>query len=175
MMKKVLCILGLGLLLAGCKSTSNLEVVSGFNSERYLGTWYEAARNDHRFEKDMSNVSATYTRNEDGTVKVLNRGFKEDKQEWDEIEGVAKLKGDAGQGWLKVSFFKPFYASYKIIHLDEAYSEAIVTSSTYGYLWILTREPDISQQDLDRLLKLSEEFGFDPSEIIRVDQTKNIR
>lgn len=164
----------LSLTLVGCKSTSNLEVVSGFDSERYLGTWYEVARNDHRFERNMSNVSATYSKNDDGTIGVLNRGFKDDEQEWDDIEGVAKLKGDADQGWLKVSFFKPFYASYKIIHLNEAYTEAIVTGPSYGYLWILTRKPDVPQEDLDRLLELTEGFGFERSDIILVDQSKNI-
>ena len=174
-MKRTMAIALLSLALVGCKSTSNLAVVSGFDFEKYLGTWYEVARNDHGFERGMSNVSATYSKNEDGTVNVLNRGFKENKQEWDGIEGVAKLKGDADQGWLKVSFFKPFYASYKIIHLDDAYTEAIVTSSTYGYLWILTREPDVPQADLDRLLKRAESYGFDRSGILLVDQSKNIQ
>ncbi|VGO11587.1 Outer membrane lipoprotein Blc [Pontiella desulfatans] len=174
-MKNHFALVALMLVLSGCKSTSNLDVVTGFELDRYLGTWHEVARYDHRFERNMSNVSATYSRNDNGTVRVLNRGFKDDKQEWDDIEGVAKLKGDDDQGWLKVSFFKPFYASYKIIHLNEAYTEAIVTGPSYGYLWILTRKPDVPQENLDRLLELAEGFGFERSEIIIVDQSKYIQ
>lgn len=159
--------------LAGCKSTKNLTVVSDFDAERYMGVWYEAARNPHRFEKGMSAVSATYSFNEDGTVKVLNRGYVDKKEEWKEIEGVAKFKGDEDQGWLKVSFFKPFYASYKIIELDDDYSSAIVTGPSYGYLWILTRDPALPKDKLDALITKAANFGFDTDKLIVVDQTRN--
>lgn len=138
-----------------------------------MGTWYEAVRYPHRFEKGMSHVSATYSLNEDGTIEVLNRGFNERKQEWEEIQGVAKPKGNDGKGWLKVSFFKPFYASYKIIYLDEAYSKAIVTGPTYGYLWILVRNPELPEAELEELIERSEAFGFNREKMIIVEQTEN--
>ena len=163
------------LLLAGCRSTSKLEVVSGFNQDRYLGTWYEAVRYDHGFERDMSNVSATYSLNDDGTIRVLNRGYKENTEVWDEIEGVAKPKKDKDIGWLKVSFFKPFYASYKVIYLDSGYTEAIVASSTYSYLWILVRDPALPNEKLIALVDRAEELGFDRGKMIFVDQGKNIK
>lgn len=161
------------LTLAGCKSTSNLKVVSSFDAERYMGVWYEAARYPHRFEKGMSAVSATYSFNEDGTIKVLNRGYVDKKSEWEEIKGVAKLKGAADEGWLKVSFFKPFYASYKIIYLDEAYRNAIVAGPSYGYLWILTRDPDLPKTELDKLISKARNFGYEEEKIIIVDQKRN--
>lgn len=158
--------------LVGCKSTSNLEVVSNFNAERYMGTWYEAARFPHGFERGLSSVSATYSPNEDGTVKVVNRGFNEAEQAWDEIEGVARFKNHSDQGWLEVSFFKPFYGAYKIIYLDEAYTQAIVTGPTYDYLWILVRDPKISQSELDNLVSLAQKQGFETNRLIFVDQAK---
>jgi apolipoprotein D and lipocalin family protein len=161
------------LFLAGCKSTSNLEVVENFDIDRYTGVWYEAARLPHRFEKGMSSVSATYSRNDDGTIKVMNRGFKDSSQQWENIEGVAKFKGKRDRGWLKVSFFKPFYASYKIIHLDADYTQAIVTGPTYGYLWILVRDPNLPKAQLEELVTKVRNFGFDTGELIMVDQSKN--
>ena len=172
-MKQLMSLLLIVLGLTGCKSTSSLKVVSDFELDQYLGTWYEAARYDHRFEKGMSAVSATYSMNEDGTIKVLNRGYKDGKQEWGEIIGVAKSKGDADQGWLKVSFFKPFYASYKIIYLDPEYTKAIVTSSTYGYLWILVRDPALPEAELDQLVDRAKGFGFERDKMILVDQAGN--
>ena len=158
--------------LVGCKSTSNLNVVSGFDVSEYLGTWYEAARYPHRFEKGLSSVSAIYSLNENGTIKVSNRGFNDKKQAWEDIEGVAKFKGTSDMGWLKVSFFKPFYASYKIIYLDDAYSKAIVTGPSYGYLWILVRNPSLPEEELSELIEKAKKLGFDPEKLILVDQSK---
>ena len=163
-----------GLLMTGCRSTSNLEVVSDFEVERYLGVWYEAARMPHGFEKDLSSVSATYSFNEDGTIKVLNRGYNDKKLEWEEIEGVAKFKADEDQGWLKVSFFKPFYASYKVIYLNADYTQAIVTGPSYGYLWILVREPALPNTDVEELVAKAKAFGFETEKLIMVDQTRNL-
>jgi apolipoprotein D and lipocalin family protein len=159
--------------LAGCKSTSNLTVVSDFDVSAYLGTWYEAARYPHRFEKGLNSVSATYSLNNKGTIKVENRGFNDKKQKWEDIEGVAKFKDTDDRGWLKVSFFKPFYASYKIIYLDEAYSKAIVTGPSYGYLWILVRNPSLPKEELSELIDKAEKLGFDPEKLIIVDQSRN--
>ena len=161
------------LLLAGCKTTSNLKVVDKFDAERYTGVWFEAARLPHRFEDGMSYVSATYSWNEDGTIKVVNRGFKDDENAWEQIEGVAKFKGAKDQGWLKVSFFKPFYASYKILYLDDDYTQAIVTGPTYGYLWILVRDPNLSEAQRDALVYMAGDLGFDTAKLILVDQSQN--
>lgn len=163
-----------GLLISGCRSTSNLEVVTNFEVERYLGVWYEAARMPHGFEKNLSSVSATYSVNEDGTIKVLNRGYNDKKLEWEDIEGVAKFKADQKQGWLKVSFFKPFYASYKVIYLNEDYTQAIVTGPSYGYLWILVREPALPDAEIEALIAKAGAFGFDTEKLILVDQTRNL-
>jgi apolipoprotein D and lipocalin family protein len=166
----LICTIGF---LNGCRSTSKLEVVNDFEIDRYLGVWYEAARMPHGFEKNLSSVSANYSFNEDGTIKVLNRGFNDKNQKWEEIEGVAKFKGSAEEGWLKVSFFKPFYASYKIIHLNETYTQAIVTGPSYGYLWILVRDPALPESELNELVAKARGFGFDSEQLIVVDQSKN--
>ncbi len=160
--------------LVGCRSTSKLDVVSDFEVNRYLGVWYEAARNPHGFESGLSSVSAEYSLNDDGTIKVLNRGYHDEDRKWDTIEGVAKLKNDPSKGWLKVSFFKPFYASYKIIHLDKDYTQAIVTGPTYGYLWILVRDPELPETELNKLVAKAGEFGFETNKLIFVDQSLNL-
>jgi len=160
-------------LLSGCRSTSELEVVEKFDIDRYLGVWYEAARYPHRFEKGLTSVTAEYTRNPNGTIRVVNRGFDSEANEWEQANAVAKFKGSSEEGWLKVSFFKPFYASYKIIYLNEAYTEAIVTGPTYGYLWILVRDPRLPKHNLDELIDKAAGFGFDPGKLIVVDQSKN--
>ena len=156
----------------GCQSTSKLNVVTGFEPDRYMGTWYEAARFPHGFEKNLQSVSAQYDSQEDGTIRVVNRGFNTKTEVWESIEGVAKLKGQPDLGWLKVSFFKPFYASYKVIHLDEDYTQAIVTGPTFGFLWILVRDPALPKPELDALIEKTEGFGFNTNKLILVEQSE---
>ena len=81
----------LGLLLLSCTGIPDgIEPVTGFDQSRYLGTWYEIARLDHSFERGLSEVTATYDLNSDGSIKVLNRGFDAEEGAWREAEGVAR-------------------------------------------------------------------------------------
>ena len=95
MLKRVgmLCIV----LLVSCTGLpDNVEPVSQFDTEQYLGTWYEIARLDHSFERNLERVTATYGLNEDGSISVLNKGFNTEKGEWRQAEGVAKPMGSSG-------------------------------------------------------------------------------
>ncbi len=83
-----------------------VEPVTDFEAERYLGRWYEIARLDHRFERGLSAVTAEYAWREDGGVSVLNRGFKEDKGAWDDIEGKAYFIGAPDVGFPQGLLFR---------------------------------------------------------------------
>ena len=157
--------------LGGCLGLpANLEPVTGFEVERYTGTWYEIYRLDHPFERGLSQVTATYTLQEDGSVKVENYGVKPDGSA-DTIVGKALLQGDPTVGSLKVSFFGPFFAGYHIIALDkENYQYAMVAGPNFDYLWILSRTPQLSQETTDLLMMQAEEGGYDLSGLITVEQ-----
>ena len=99
----------LALLACSTMPPDGMRPVDSFEINRYLGQWYEIARLDHSFERGMSDVSATYQLQDDGSVKVINRGFDTQRQAWKEAIGRAKFIGDSGTGALKVSFFGPFY------------------------------------------------------------------
>ncbi|RNA64541.1 lipocalin [Prosthecochloris sp. ZM_2] len=158
----------LPMLLLGCiKVPEGVQVVEDFELDRYLGTWYEVARLENSFEKDFSSVTATYSLDEDGKVKVLNRGYDRDEEEWKETEGKAKFVGDPSLGELKVSFFGPFYSSYNIIDLDrENYSWAMVCGYKKSLFWILSKEPVMDKALLERLLEKAESLGFDMTELV---------
>lgn len=141
--------------------------VTGFALERYLGTWYEIARLDHRFERGLTQVTATYSMRDDGGVKVLNRGYKEKKARWSEAEGKAYFVEGADIGRLKVSFFGPFYGAYNIIVLEpENYSYALVIGNNTKYMWILAREPGLQPAVLESLLEKAFKLGFATDELI---------
>ena len=142
-------------------------VVTGFSLERYLGTWYEIARLDHRFERGLTQVTATYSMRDDGGVRVLNRGYKEQKSKWSEAEGKAYFVDTPDIGRLKVSFFGPFYGAYNIIALEpENYSYALVIGNNTKYMWILAREPSLEPAVLEGLLNKARKLGFATDELI---------
>lgn len=160
------------LILASCTGIpSNVEPVDNFQLNRYLGTWYEIARLDHSFERGLSNVSADYSLRDDGGVKVVNKGFKADKNEWKEAIGKAYFMSDRNIGRLKVSFFGPFYGGYNIIELDhENYQYALICGPDRSYLWILSRTKKMDQAILDGLISKAESLGFDTEQLIYVNQ-----
>lgn len=171
---KLLCISVLAFGLAGCSGIPDgAEPVRGFSLDQYLGTWYEIARMDHRFERGLSNVTAQYSLREDGGVRVLNRGFNADKGEWDQAEGKAYFVDDTSTGQLKVSFFGPFYASYNVIALDkDGYQWSLVAGPDTNYLWILSRTPELDQAVIDDLVSRARALGFRTDELIYVSQAK---
>lgn len=142
-------------------------IVQNFDANKYLGTWYEIARIDNRFEKDLTDVKADYSIKDNGKIKVVNSGYNTEKQENKSIEGVAYVIED-GVGQLKVSFFRPFYAYYNIIILDKNYKYAVVTGGNYEYLWILSRESKMSNSLYSELINKIANMGFDTSKIIKL-------
>ena len=156
-------------MLSACTGTpEGVEVVDNFELEPYLGTWYEVARLDHRFERGLSNVTANYSMRDDGGVKVVNRGYRVDKGEWDEANGKAYFVDEPNVGRLKVSFFGPFYGGYNVVALDpERYS--LVVGPDRSYLWILSRTPDLDKAVLDELVAKAESLGFATDELIYVE------
>ncbi len=106
------------LLIFGCASVSaklSPPMENNFQIEKYLGTWYEIARLPNWFEKDLINVTATYSWRNEKQITVLNKGFNSKKSKWKDAKGIAKFAQNPLIGHLKVSFFRPFYADYFIL------------------------------------------------------------
>lgn len=160
------------LMLSGCLGMpKGVEPVSGFELNRYLGKWYEVARLNHSFEEGLSKVSAEYSMNEDGSVKVINRGYSKEDKEWNEAEGRAKFIDAEDQGYLKVSFFGPFYGSYVVFELDkENYQYAFVSGPDLDYLWLLSRTKEVDQEVIERFVLTAQSLGFKTNELIFVEQ-----
>ncbi|EEE0389127.1 hypothetical protein BRR18_24075, partial [Salmonella enterica] len=111
-------------LVVACSSPTppkGVTVVNNFDAKRYLGTWYEIARFDHRFERGLDKVTATYSLRDDGGINVINKGYNPDREMWQKTEGKAYFTGDPSRAALKVSFFGPFYGGYNVIALDREY------------------------------------------------------
>lgn len=157
--------------LSGCLGMPDkVTPVQDFNLNKYLGTWYEVARLDHSFEQGLTAVTAEYSLREDGGVKVINRGFSSENGEWKQAEGKAYFVDGDEQGYLKVSFFGPFYGSYVVFELDQKeYQYAFVSGPNNEYLWLLARTPNVSKDIIERFVSMSEQRGFDTNQLIYVD------
>ena len=166
-MKKLLLLLFV--FLAGCTGIpEGITVVDNFALDRYLGTWYEVARLDNKFEKNFEQVVADYSLSADGSVKVVNRGFDTEKQQKKTVEGRALFVNDkeTAKGALKVSFFGPFYGSYNVIALDRVgYRWAMVCGRDRSYFWILSREPQIEPALIKEIVAQAKSFGFDTAKL----------
>ncbi len=159
-------------LLTGCTGIpEGITAVDGFDVNRYMGTWYEVARLDHRFERGLENISATYALRDDGGVDVLNKGWDVKVGEWHEAQGKAYFVEQSDKGRLKVSFFGPFYGGYNIIALDKnTYSYSMIVGPDRSYFWILSRTKQLPEATLKALVEQAKSLGFATEELIYVAQ-----
>lgn len=170
-MRKLLLVISI-FLLSGCLGMPKLvQPVNDFELNKYLGKWYEIARLDHSFERGLSQVSAEYSLKDDGGVMVINRGFSAAKNEWKEAEGKAYFVNGDSEGYLKVSFFGPFYGSYVVFELDhENYQYAFISGPDTDYLWLLAKTPTVPPEVLQKFVEMSKARGFDTDNLIYVQQ-----
>jgi len=175
MRKNLIVLLALLFMTISCNGQNAMidkTVVEDLDINRYLGKWYEIARYDHRFERDLVGVTATYSFRKDGKIKVVNSGFKEtlDGKKSNAI-GKAKIPDPNIPSKLKVSFFWFFYGDYFVLELEENYQWAVIGSSSDKYLWILSRTPQMDENVYNDLLNNLTDRGYDVNNLIRVEQT----
>lgn len=155
------------------KIPSYAPLLDNFDIEKYSGKWYEIARFDFKHEKDLSNVTAQYNLNEDGSIQVINRGFNTKTQEWQEAVGKAKPNGKPGQSALKVSFFGPFFSGYNVVKITADYKNALVFGENRDYIWILARTPTINDTTKNRFLKVARDAGYDLDRLVWTQHDQN--
>lgn len=172
-----LAIAGAAYVLLRSKRTipRGVVAVTGFKKEKYLGKWYEIARLDYRYEKNLNNVSAEYSLNDDGSIKVYNHGYNFKKNTIEATVGKAKFAGDENVGQLKVSFFGPFYAGYNVIAIDYEYEYALVAGDSRDYLWLLSREKTMPGNIINKYLDIAAALGFPVEDLVWTKQDITIK
>ena len=161
--------------LDSCNNTTipqNISAVTNFKKDRYIGKWYEIARFDFRFERDLNNTTAEYSLNSTGTIQVVNRGYNFKTKKWEEVNGKAKFVNNETVGMLKVSFFGPFYNGYNIIALDDDYKYALVAGQSLDYLWILSRNKTIPEDIKNAYIEKARKYGFNTDKLVWVEHQK---
>nr|NLD41520.1 lipocalin family protein [Actinomycetales bacterium] len=148
--------------------------------QRYLGLWFEIGRLPLRYEDDGArDVTAGYSLNEDGTVKVDNRCLDANDEPTQAIgQGIPD---DEHDGRLEVTFLPeglrwiPFTkADYWVLKIDPNYRTALVGTPDYKYLWLLSREAHVDDATQREYLAEAEAQGFDLTKWIRPSQSGTV-
>ncbi len=151
--------------LFGCapfsEDTPALQTVEVVDLNRYLGTWYEIARYPHRFQKDCVATKAIYTMREDGLIDVYNECREKSVDgPLKSARGKARVVDQRTNAKLEVSFFWPFWGDYWIIDLAPSYRWAVVGHPSRKYLWVLSRDPIMSEKVFLAIQKRLVEQGY---------------
>ena len=156
--------------IQSCKTIpKGATAIKPFEPLKYAGKWYEIDRFDYRFERNLKNVTANYSFNDDGSIKVFNRGYDYKKNTWKDATGKAKFRGGKDEGKLKVSFFGPFYTGYNVIAIDPTYTYALVTGKNLNYLWLLSREKTMPRDIQASYLEKAKQIGYDTTKLVWVE------
>ncbi len=140
-----------------------------FDIDRFMGVWYEAARTDTRFERGLSDVCARYSRNANGTVTVTNRGYDARLRRYREANALA-VRAEA-PNFFKVYFIPFIPGIYQVANIDAEYRRALIAGGSTQYGWILSRDPELSDDEMKSLLDTAAELGYDPLLFKRTPRT----
>jgi apolipoprotein D and lipocalin family protein len=154
-----------------------LVTIAALDVPRYMGTWYEIAKFENRFQKKCAGyTTATYSAMPDGKVQVLNR-CRTDSGEAVEAIGVARQIGDSSSPRLKVrfapailSFLPMVWGDYWVVDLDQKYQLAAVSEGEREYLWILARTPKVDKASYDALVARLAAQGLDVGKLVLTKQ-----
>lgn len=151
---------------------SDVTAVRNLDLARYLGRWYEICRLPLKYEDvDATDITANYSLNDDGTVRVDNRCFN-GKGEPTQAVGQARPV-DETCSRLKVNFLPaslrwlPFTdGDYWVLKIDTGYRFSLVATPDRKFLWVLARDSVIPQPVLDDYLAEARAQGFDLTNLI---------
>jgi apolipoprotein D and lipocalin family protein len=139
-----------------------LQRVKSVDLKRYAGKWYQVKALPVWFQQGCKNVTAEYTAQPDGSIRVKNSCMKDGKSKV--AFGTARTTKTTGK--LAVTFDQfPFIAGdYNIIYTD--YDAALVGTEDRKSLWILSRRPTIEKTKYQRLVDIAKKQGYDIKRLV---------
>jgi len=169
---KSLSLLLIALFLGACASkVPEMETVDHVDLERFMGDWYVIANIPTFLEKGAHNAVENYALNDDGTIATTFT-FRDEAFDGEEKRYTPKgfVKDTESNALWGMRFIWPIKADYRIVYLNDDYSQTIVGRQKRDFVWIMARTPSISEQDYNHLLQYVLSLGYDESKIEKVPQ-----
>jgi apolipoprotein D and lipocalin family protein len=170
--KRALALVATSLLIAACAAKGpKMETVDYVDLERFMGDWYVIANIPTFLEEGAHNAVETYSLNDDGTIDttfVFHEGDFDGELKEHNPKGFV-LNEETNAHW-GMRFIWPIKADYRIVYLDDAYTQTVIARQKRDYLWIMARTPQIPAEDYQRLVDFAGSIGYDTSKIQRVPQ-----
>ncbi len=157
-------------LLTACASAPPMATVDHVDLDRYMGDWYVIANIPTFLERDAHNAVERYSLNDDGTIDTVftfrKGGFDGEEKRYNPT-GFVRSENNAEWG---MQFIWPIKAEFLVIWLDDDYTKTVIGRSKRDYVWIMAREPEMPEEDLDEIIAFLGEKGYDTDAIERVPQ-----
>jgi len=148
--------------------------VNPFEIDRFLGKWYEVARLDYKFDRNIMNTSIDFSLKPNGNLRVVKRWYNYYKKRKEINIGMAKFAGPIYEAKMLLSFRKPLYFGYNVIGIDADYKYALVAGEDLRHLWLLSREHTIPEDIRRAFIHKASLIGYDISKLIWVDQNETL-
>lgn len=160
------------LCIFGCSSQrAPLHTVPKVDLERFMGPWYVIANIPTFIEKGAHNAVESYRLNPDGSIATTftfrDGGFTGPEKRHEPVGFVTDTTSNAI--W-EMQFFWPIKSDYRIVYLSDDYGETIIGREARDYVWIMARQPKLSEEKLKMLIQRCVEEGYDAKKIERVPQ-----
>ena len=159
------------LTLAACSSPQPIRMATAVDLERFMGDWYVIANIPTWIERDAHNAVESYRLAQDGTVATtfsFRQGSFEGELKTYHPTGYI-LDRESNAVWC-MQFLWPIQADYRIVFVDESYSQTVIGRTARDYVWLMARTPEISDSDYQRFLTLIAQEGYDVSKVRKVPQ-----
>jgi len=160
--------------LAGCAggpAREPIHTVEYVDVERFMGDWYVIANIPTFIETGAHNAVETYRLDDDGTIATTftfrKDGFDGEQKTYTPRGFVIDKETNAVWG---MQFVWPIKADYRIVYLNDDYSQTIIGRTKRDYAWIMARKPVIPMEDYTRLRALLARLGYDVKKLRHVPQ-----
>ncbi len=155
--------------VSGCSTQPELKTVDYVDLDRFMGKWYVIANIPTFLEKGAHNAVETYERNSDGTIATTfsfrDGSFDGNLKEFNPKGFVREAESNAEWG---MRFIWPIKADYRVVYLDENYSQTVIGRNKRDFVWIMARTPEIPDADYDAIVAHVEAMGYDISKLEKV-------
>jgi len=157
--------------VSACSTSTQLHTVPQVDLDRFMGDWYVIANIPTFIERDAYNAVESYElvgeKRVDTTFRFNKGAFDGPVKTYRPTGFVSKNPSNAIWG---MQFIWPIKADYRVIYLNEDYTQTVIGRNKLDYVWIMARTQAIPEADYTNIVKFIAEQGYDASRIRAVPQ-----